>query len=150
MGNMFDARDRAAMVARLHTLAPQAARRWGRMSAPQMVWHLSAQLRSLLDELQVKPRGGRMLRSAFVRWLVIDLPLPFPRGRVPTAPEYVAFETGEWDADVAQLEERLERWAGRGMAAGACVHPAFGPLDGRRTGRLVWKHWNHHLAQFGA
>ena len=149
MGSMFDAQDRAPMVARAHTLTPQAGRRWGSMTAPQMVWHLSAQLRHLLGELEVQPRGAPILRTAFVHWLIIDSPLPFPRGGAQTSPELVAFEPGEWDADVAQLVTRLERWAGRGMAAGACVHPAFGPLDGRQAGKLVWKHWNHHLTQFG-
>jgi hypothetical protein len=150
MATMFEPRARAAMIARLHALTPRSQRLWGKMTAPQMVWHLSAQLRHLLGELEVKPRGNALMRSAFIRWLIIDTPLPFPRGKAPTAPEFAAHAPGEWGTDLARLEEQLERWAARGQDSGACEHPAFGPLDGRQTGRLIWKHWDHHLSQFGA
>lgn len=148
MPTMFDANDRAAMLARLKRLGPQAERRWGKMTAPQMVWHLTAQLRHALGETKVAPRGSWLLRTPLVHWLIIDSTLPWPRS-APTSPTYLAFDLGEWNADVATLERVLGEWVGRGEANAACVHPAFGALTGRQFGRLVWRHWNHHLTQFG-
>jgi hypothetical protein len=29
-------------------------------------------------------------------------------------------------------------------------HPFFGNLNNKDWGRLAWKHFNHHLLQFGA
>ena len=149
MPSMFHAPDREAIEARIDRLAPQARGRWGTMTAPQMVWHLDAQLRSLLGELDVRPRGSAITRSAIVKWLIIDSPMPWPRGKVPTAPEFARHAPGEWPADVAKLKLDLQRWAGRGLAGGASVHAAFGPLDARQTGRLIWRHFDHHLKQFG-
>jgi len=149
MPTMFDANDRAAMLARLKRLAPQASRRWGAMTAPQMVWHLGAQLRHALGEIVVAPRGNAFLRSPLMKWLVIESPMPWPRGKLPTSPEYLAFDLGAFDADVATLAVLLERWAARGEANGSCVHPAFGALTGRQLGKLVHRHWDHHLTQFG-
>lgn len=150
MPTMFDPNDRAAMLARLRRLGPQSERRWGKMTAPQMVWHLGAQLRHCLGEIDVAPRGNALLHSALFKWLVIDSPMPWPKGKLPTSPEYVAFDTGAWAADVAKLTGLLERWTTRGEANAAVVHPAFGALTGSQVGRLVWRHWDHHLKQFGA
>jgi hypothetical protein len=146
---MFNAADRAAIVARVDRLVTDAPRRWGKMTAPQMVWHLDAQLRWLLGELEVKPRGNAILRSALMKWYIIDSPLPWPRGKAPTAPELARHAPGEWSQDIAKLKLDLERWAARGQEQGACVHAAFGPLDGRQTGKLIWRHFDHHLQQFG-
>ncbi len=150
MPSMFHAPNRAAIAARIDRLVVDAPRRWGKMTAPQMVWHLDAQLRSLLGELEVAPRGNAITRSALMKWFIIDSPLPWPRGKAPTAPELARHAPGEWSQDVAKLKQDLERWASRGLAGGACVHPAFGPLDGRQTGCLIWRHFDHHLRQFGA
>ena len=149
MPSMFREPDRAAIIARIDRLVPGAPRRWGTMTAPQMLWHLDAQLRSLLGELEVAPRGNAVLRSAIVKWLVIDSPMPWPRGKLPTSPEFTRHAPGDWPDDVARLKRDLERWAARGLDAGACVHPAFGPLGAAQTGRLVWRHFDHHLRQFG-
>jgi hypothetical protein len=146
MPTMFDPAARERMRARLRRLAPDARARWGRMSAPQMIGHLKAQMRDLLGELPVRPVPGP-LRNPLLRRLVIDV-LPWPRG-VPTAPEYLAFDPGDWTAEVAELERHLETWVARGEAACGTEHPAFGRLDGRMMGRLLHRHWNHHLTQFG-
>ena len=149
MPSMFNAPDRAAIAARIDRLVPDAPRRWGKMTAPQMVWHLDAQLRSLLGELKVAPRGNAITRSALMKWFIIDSPLPWPRGKAPTSPEFARHAPGEWPQDVAKLKLDLERWASRIPGGSACVHPAFGPLDARQTGRLIWRHFDHHLQQFG-
>jgi hypothetical protein len=148
MPTMFEPEVRRRMVDRLGRLGPDTPARWGRMNAPQMIWHLNAQLRHLLGEFEARRRPGPM-GNPVLRWLIIDV-LPWPRGGAPSAPEFLAFAPGAWERDVADLTERLERWTARGEGTMVPEHPAFGALDGRTMGRLLWKHWNHHLTQFGA
>lgn len=147
MPTMLDPAARERMKARLRRLTPDAGARWGRMNALQMMWHLNAQLRDLLGETKAKPMPGP-LRHPVLRWLIIDV-LPWPKGKAPSAPEYLAFDPGDWQSEMAALEERLERWTARPVADCAADHPAFGSIGGAMMGRLLHKHWNHHLTQFG-
>jgi hypothetical protein len=65
--SMFDSDCREQMLARLHRLTPESQRRWGRMSAPQMIAHLSDQMRHALGDVPVAARPG-ILRWAPVRY----------------------------------------------------------------------------------
>jgi hypothetical protein len=118
------------------------------MRPAEMIWHLDAHLRVLLGEVTLEPDRRPLLRNALVRWAVVDSPLPWPRG-FRTAAGMERYAPGEWAGDLAALALRLERFVARGEAAAAFVHPIFGSLDGRACGRLLWRHWHHHLTQFG-
>lgn len=59
-----------------------------------------------------------------MRWLVIYV-VPWPKGKAPTAA------------------------AARGPSGSWAEHPAFGNMSGKDYGALIYRHFNHHLTQFG-
>ncbi|MBI5168218.1 MAG: DinB family protein [Candidatus Eisenbacteria bacterium] len=149
MPTMFDEAARNAMFARLDRLTTTTARRWGGFTPEQMVFHLNAQMRNVLGEIHVPPRPTPpVFKWPLFHWLIIDSGMPWPKS-TPTAPQYLSDSPGELGALVAELKERVHRMVANGEAKAATVHPAFGPLSGPQMGRLVWRHWNHHLTQFG-
>lgn len=149
MPTLFDPAARAAMYARFDKLTPQTPRQWGSMTPELMVFHLGTQLRHVLGEIDIPPRKvPPVFHWPLFHWLIIDSGMPWPKS-TPTAPQLLTDAPGELAPLVAQLKERAERLAAKGEAAAAGVHPAFGPLSGATTGRLLWRHWNHHLTQFG-
>lgn len=115
------------------------------MDVHRMVCHCGDQLRVALGEIEVRWRYPFFLRP-LLRFVVIHLPLPAPKGRVPTVPEMLETEPGAWDEDHAALQDLVERVA---TTAGLGPHPAFGRLGRREWGVLSWKHLDHHLRQFG-
>jgi hypothetical protein len=147
MPSLFDPAARSALRQRVDRLRPDSPRQWGRMSAHEMVCHVSDQLRVALGDLPTQPKpmflSNRALRQLFVYWL------PWPKGKIPTAPEMLTSRPAEWDRDVAALRELLDRFAVRRPHEAWAVHPAFGPLSGREWGRLCHKHTDYHLQQFG-
>jgi hypothetical protein len=54
-----------------------------------------------------------------------------------------------WDADRAALLAIIQEAAGHGENFAWTPHPAFGNLNGRSWGVLMWRHMDHHLRQFG-
>ncbi len=149
MPTMFDDAARAAMFARLDRLTPGTQRQWGSLTPAQMVFHLNAQMQNVLGEIHVAPRPTPpMFKWPLFHWLIIDSGMSWPKS-TPTAPQYLSDAPGELEALVPQLKARVERMIATGEATAATVHPAFGPLDGATMGRLLWRHWNHHLTQFG-
>jgi hypothetical protein len=144
--------DKAAVLERLKALRPESERQWGRMSAHQMVCHLSDSFRMLSGEKPVSPVSGLAQRT-IVKWVALYLPLPWPVG-IPTRPE-VDQEFGgtrpiDFAADVAELEALLEFVTTRtGVCAGRS-HPIFGKLSEAAWLRWGYLHMDHHLRQFGA
>jgi len=146
MKTALNAADRASLQARLGHLRPDAPRRWGQMSAPQMVVHLADSLHMTLGDLPIAFRKTP-LRFTLVKLLVIYV-LPFPRG-APTAPELRARAPQAWDAEMTTLCALLDRFAARDPLAPWPLHPVFGRLSRATWGRLVYRHMDHHLTQFG-
>ncbi len=117
------------------------------MNAHQMVCHLADQLRVALGEIKTQSRPG-LLRFRPVRRLLVYW-LPWPKGKLPTAPEMLTTAPSEWDRDIAALDALIARFAARSPSEEWAVHLAFGPLSGWEWGVLCWKHLDHHLRQFG-
>lgn len=145
--SMFDDRCRQATLARLRRLTPDSPRRWGRMTAPQMVAHLTDQMHHALEDCPVEARPG-FLRWALVRYLAIHV-MPWPRGRIQGPPEAFQTQPTSWDADVKGLEHLLERFVVRGPGAQWPDHALLGRMKGSDWGVFVYRHFDHHLRQFG-
>jgi hypothetical protein len=145
-------RDRDEIALRLRRLRPDSARRWGSMSAGEMVCHLADTFRVLVGEKPVRDRSTRVQRTV-VKWIALYAPLRWPTG-IRTTPEFDQRSGGTppaaFPADVAMLETLLGRvTAETSRLAGQC-HPRFGRMSERAWLRWGYLHVDHHLRQFGA
>ncbi len=146
MPTLLDPTARAVVVQRLRSVSASSARRWGTMTAPQMLCHIADQLRVALGEIPARDRSTLLLRTLF-KWLIVETPLRFPPGKTKTVREMLTSRPTDWAEDMAACEGLIERV---GMGGAVAVHPAFGALTPRQWGLLCWKHLDHHLRQFGA
>ena len=149
MTTLFDADTEKRIRARVEALRPDAAALWGRMNARQMLCHLTDSFRVALGEVPVVAKWTP-LRLYPVRWLFVHT-LPIPKGKVPTTPEFQRTEPAEWEKDVAEWSAALDRFVKRAREKDPRwgTHPAFGDLGTEEWGRLVARHFDHHLTQFG-
>jgi hypothetical protein len=142
----------AEIVRRLRTVRHDSTRRFGRMSAHQMVCHLSDGCRMATGGRRVTGATGPFKRT-LVKWIVLYLPLRWPAG-IPTSPE-IDQECGgtrpvHFAADVAELEALLELMTTREEGAEWSRHPVFGRMSRAAWLRWAYLHTDHHLRQFGA
>lgn len=147
MRTLFDPARRAAIVRRIEALRPDSQRRWGRMSAPQMVAHLTDQMHHTLGDYPCDPVPS-LLRMAPLRYLAIYW-MPWPRGRVQGPPGAFLRQPTVWEADRAGLVELVERFGAREPRGDWPEHALFGRMSGRDWGVFCHKHFHHHLTQFG-
>jgi hypothetical protein len=117
------------------------------MNAPQMIAHLTDQMHHALGDSPVQARPGP-LRWAPVRYASIYL-FPWPKGRIKGPPEAFISQPTSWEVDIQKLIALVERFAVRGSEAEWPDHALFGRMSGRDWGVFVYKHFNHHLQQFG-
>jgi hypothetical protein len=146
-------RDRAEILDRLRQVRPDSVRRWGRMSAHQVVCHMSDALRMGMGQKPVSHATGLFQRT-IVKWIALYLPVPWPAGRLLTRPE-IDQEAGgtlpvDFAADVAQLEALLELVTAETRSFDWPPHPIFGRMSDAAWLRWGYLHMDHHLRQFGA
>jgi hypothetical protein len=152
MKTLARSRDRAEILQRLKAVRPESARRWGRMSAHQMVCHLSDSFRAVTGQKPVSDSTS-LLQRTIVKWLALYVPLPWPAG-IPTRPE-IDQELGgtrpvDFATDVAQLEALLEQVTIQTKPFDWQRHPIFGRMSEAAWLRWSYLHVDHHLRQFGA
>jgi hypothetical protein len=148
MQNLFDPTDREAITRRLATLQPSSPRQWGKMNAGQMLAHCAVALEVPCgDRVKKQAFIGRVL-APFVRSSVLG-DKPFSRN-APTDPDFKIAGDRDFGVEKKRLEALIDRFCGRGRSAPeGVVHSFFGRLSGEQWGRLMYKHLDHHLRQFG-
>jgi hypothetical protein len=146
MKSMWQETARRSIQERLTRLTVDHQPKWGRLTAPKMVAHLTQSFKSAIGELAVAPRNLPVRHSPLKELIIYWL--PFPKN-VPTAPEMLAREPGDWQADVRELADLFERFASRNQADAWPDHAAFGHLTGAQWGVLMYRHTDHHFRQFG-
>ena len=132
----------------LARLQPDTPALWGGMRAQEMVEHLLAAVALSTGRLQLDfaaPADAARLRV----FLETDMAMPknymnpllvngLPPLRFPSLAE----------ANAALLAE-LQRFLDDAGSTDIHAHPIFGPLDHDAWDRVHYKHFRHHLMQFG-
>lgn len=148
LGNQID---KTALLRRLQQLQPDSQRRWGKMSAHQMVCHLTDSFKASMGEKQVSSISNLLSRT-FVRWIALYAPLRWPHG-FPTRPEMDQEQGGtppeDFNRDVDALVVMIERFSNPDRDFQWYRHPAFGEMSERDWLRWGYLHTDHHLRQFG-
>ena len=118
------------------------------MTAPQMLAHLSDQMRHTLGEAFAAPRASPLrwplIRQAVMFWL------PWPRGRVQGPPEAFLTRPTTWEADRRSFEELVQRVVDQADRTEWPDHALFGPMTRSYWGRFCHRHCDSPPRQFGA
>jgi hypothetical protein len=143
---------RATLIARLRRITPETPRRWGTMSAAEMLCHLGDAHEGVTGVRQTPgPRSNGPGRP-LVKWFALSTPFPWPRG-VPTRPgvdpRVAGTRPAGFAADLDRAVASLEALAATDPARLASHHALFGPMKPSDWYRWAYRHVGHHLRQFG-
>ena len=138
----------AQLVERLNALRADSPRRWGTLTAGEMLCHLADATASVLNQPASEAGPWRV----FIKWIALNVPLPWPRG-LPTPrdvdPRADGTKPGDFEADRQRAIEGLRTFAAAPASALTSSHGAFGPMTARDWRRWAYRHTDHHLRQFG-
>ena len=145
--------DKKELLARLQSVSPASARRWGKMSAHQAICHLSDAFRLYMGLRAARPLPIPYPRVV-LKWTALWAPIPWPRG-FKTAPEMDQEAEGTrptvFEEDVRALQRLVDRFTRQPRDfEWAQSHPHFGKMSETEWMRLAYLHVDHHLRQFGA
>ena len=142
---------RAETAQRLRRLSTESPRQWGKMTANQMVCHLTNSYQMATGERPAKDRSSLWTRTG-LKWRFLYAPVPWPKG-VPTSPRNDPQRDGTKPTDFAQdlerLIQRFDAFVAAAQAGQCSRHPLFGALSPKQWLRWGYLHADHHLRQFG-
>ncbi|TDQ10120.1 DUF1569 domain-containing protein [Pedobacter metabolipauper] len=150
MNNLFNQSDTAGILVRIEKLSPNAQRQWGKMNVNQMLAHCNASLETAMGLSFSKRLGfvgrlfGKLLKPAFFG------EKPFPKNSA-TDQSYIIKDNPDFEKEKAKVIEQITIFSDGGPAKCATTpHAFFGELTPEQWAIMQWKHFDHHLRQFGA
>jgi hypothetical protein len=150
MPRLLDNQSTSELIQRIEVLQENAKPIWGKMSPIQMLAHCTAALKMALGEVPVtvrfSPWKASLARLLFVEWFA------FPKDS-PTAPEMDPNKKlkprDSFLEEKEDLIHHLSRMNNTATDFTFGMHPIFRNMDRKDWGKLVYKHLDHHLRQFG-
>ncbi len=137
---------------RLAKIRPDSQRRWGRMTASQMICHLDDCFLGVMGDRPMEiPRGLSL--GPVIKWVALYAPMQWPQGAT-TRPEFDQILGGgtpptQFDVNVRQLLDSMEKFTIQPRTFQLRLHPIFKSMSERDWMRWGYLHMDHHLRQFG-
>ncbi len=142
--------DRKEVIERIENLTIDSKRQWGEMDAHQIVVHLTTPLLVALGERLI-PFKPNLFSLPVVKILGSQI-VPWWHG-APSTPEFLNIQTRHrnFHQDRNALVIEIGRFVqvAKDKKKEFPPHPVFGELTNEEWARLMWRHIDHHLRQYG-
>lgn len=152
VNNLYNKADMEAVIARLESLTPDSKRQWGTMDIGQMLAHCNVSLETAMGRNFPKRKLIGRIFGKLLKWKFLDKkPMVI---NSPTEDIYLTTQTPEtydFEYERGRAIELIRIFHENGPAK-CTTHPHsyFGKLSPEEWAVLKWKHYDHHLRQFGA
>ena len=145
--SLLDPSGLARTLERVARLTVDSRPAWGRLTPAGMVVHCQRPLLVAFGVMRIERSFvGRLFGGRAKRKFVTG-DAPFPRD-LPTERRFIESEPGPFESERGRLAELVRRFAEPGSIT-VLLHPFFGPMTVPEWDRLMSKHLDHHLRQFG-
>jgi len=152
MRTLLNPLDRDQILSRLQGVRPTSPRRWGKMTAHQMICHL-CDGNKLYMGLITAASPGFPYPSRLLKWGCLWMPIPWPKGFktvLELDQQRKGASSNDFDNDMAELRDLLHRFTRSPRDFRWPDHPYLGHMSEKEWMRLGYLHADHHLRQFGA
>ena len=152
MPSIADAETVGSLVERLRRLRPETPRRWGTLTAGEMLCHLGDAHESVLGVRAAPGSPPPGPPRPVLKWIALYGPIPWPKGvttRAGVDPRLQGTRPGDFELDRQRTITSLQRLALADPSSLATRHFRFGSMSASDWYRWAYRHVDHHLRQFG-
>jgi hypothetical protein len=140
------------LISRIGNVRSDTQRRWGKMTAPQMICHLNDAFLGVMGDKPLEIERGFSIWP-ILKYVALYSPSKWPQG-VPTRPEMDQLGGGgtppaAFESDVRMLIDSMDRFSRRQRDFEFRPHPMFKVMSEAQWMRWGYLHVDHHLRQFG-
>ncbi len=146
MNSIFNKADNDLIIARINQLTPESKALWGKMTVDQMLKHTEAAVAVAFSEKELKINFLMKILGKLLKNKVFNN--DFGKNS-PTAPEFVFVDRYDFESSKLALIKQFSRFAAGENSISLTVHPFWGKMTSDDWNKLMWKHMDHHLSQFG-
>ena len=147
--NIFKQQDYQGIVKRIEALESTNEKKWGKMNLEQMLEHCSLQLKLGLGHVELSGYEGPGIQRTWFGRKSFLYAMPWPKG-LPTPSQMNMMKNDvspdDFSKEKNQLINLLEEVQKKPSLK---PHAFFGAMNQKDWGRLIWKHLDYHLKQFG-
>lgn len=146
MGSIYNTADNEAIIARINSLTPESQPLWGKMRVDQMCNHCNAAIQVAFGKQELKINFlmrilGKMLKNkAFNN--------DFGKNS-PTAKEFRFDGSYDFEASRKLFADSFSQFTRGTSVIKVMDHPFWGKMTYEDWDKLMWRHADHHLRQFG-
>lgn len=148
MQSLFESKSNKEILDRINKLDENSQAKWGKMDVAQMLAHCSEPVKVPLEKLTLKKPNliMKVLFSFFKDSLYNDK--PWKHG-LPTSKEYKIIDSKVFLEEKNKLIELINLLQSKKGQTNWPPHPYCGQLTTEQWGKMMYKHLDHHLNQFG-
>jgi len=146
MASIYNKADNEAIIARINSLSPESKALWGKMTVDQMCKHCNANIHIALGKQTLKTNFlmrilGRMLKNKAFN-------SDFGKNS-PTAKELIFSGSYDFESSRKEFAESFSQLAQGTHVIKVLNHSFWGKMTYEDWDKLMWRHTDHHLRQFG-
>ena len=148
MRSIFNPDDKNEIVNRIDQLHPDSKPMWGKMSVSQMLAHCIVPTKISTGDIPGKRNiFGILFGKIAKKRMVTEEPF---KKNLPTDPSFVVKHNPDFYESQRELKTLIEKLYNTDKnELLQRKHPFFGKLTVQEWGLLNYKHFDHHLRQFG-
>ena len=148
MRSIFNLDDKNEIINRIDELHPDSKPMWGKMSVSQMLAHCIVPTKISTGDIPGKQNIFGILFGKMAKKRMVSEE-PFKRN-LPTDPSFVVKHDPDFYESQQELKTLIEKLYNTDKnELVQRKHPFFGKLTVDEWGLLNYKHFDHHLRQFG-
>jgi hypothetical protein len=148
MSSIFNKSDNAEFIKRINSLSADTRPLWGKMTVSQMMPHCGVGIRIAFGEPILKRNLLGMLFGKIAKnKMLADGPL---QKNSRTAGVFIIKQHGSFEEEKNTLINQVKRFVDEGTGVlRNDPHPFFGEMTIGEWDKLMCRHLDHHLSQFG-
>lgn len=146
MNSIFEKSENKLIISRINELNPESQALWGKMTVDQMLKHCSAAVKVAFGTQPVKVNFLMKFLGKAMKNKVFNSEF---KKNSPTAKEFIYTKTYDFEISKKELIEEFSRFAEGPQSIKIMDHPFWGKMTYADWDKLMGKHLDHHLKQFG-
>ncbi|PJJ08907.1 uncharacterized protein DUF1569 [Flavobacterium sp. 1] len=146
MSSIFDKIDNQSIIDRISILEPDSKPLWGKMSVDQMLKHANETIIVAFGEKDIKVNFISRLLGKMSKKNIFNFGF---KKNSPTAKEFIFTAKYDFDQVKTELIKNFGRFTEKPVPITVMDHPFWGRMTYKDWNKLMWKHIDHHLKQFG-
>jgi hypothetical protein len=146
MASIYNKTDNQNIIDRINQLTLNSQAAWGKMSVDQMFKHTTGAIEMAFGEKTIKVNFLMKLFGKMLKNKVFNSEF---QKNSPTAKEFIFTDTYDFENSKSALISNFSKFGEGENSIKTMDHPFWGKMTYQDWDKLMWKHMDHHLRQFG-